>query len=132
MLFRKIVQILSDSEYHKDWGKLEYDQLIFPALENGKSLLIMSEDEQPLCFCTWAFLSEKAASEYADGYGLCADDFVSDEGEFWMIDFVAPYGNCAAMVRIVREYMKDRYGPGLPVKIFRPLKKHLGTMYTAR
>lgn len=132
MLLPKILQILSDSEYHKDWKELEYDQLIFPAIENNKSLLIMSDDEEPLCFCTWAFLSEESAEDYAKGYGLTAEDFISDEGEFWMIDFVAPYGGCAEMVRIVREYMKDRYGPGLPVKIFRPLKKHLGTMYTAR
>jgi hypothetical protein len=89
---------------------LEYDQLIYPAMENGKALLILDEDNQPLGFCTWAFLSEKSARDYANGYGLTAEDFESDEGEFWIIDFVAPYDNCRAIVRIVREFMKDRYG----------------------
>ena len=132
MLVRKVKEILSDSFYHAHWGELEYQQLIYPAMENGKALMVLDQDNQPLGFCTWAFLSEQSARDYANGYGLTAEDFESDEGEFWIIDFVAPYDNCRAIVLIVREFMKDRYGPGVPVKIFRPLKKHLGTMYTAR
>jgi len=126
-----VKELLSQSDYHKDWDDAAYHQLVIPAIQNDHALLI-TDRGTPVCFCTWAFLSPEKASQYVTGTGYVEpEDFEGEVGEFWMIDFAAPYGNCRNMVRFVREYMKLRYGEKLPVKIFRPAKNHVGTMYTA-
>lgn len=126
-----VKELLSQSDYHRHWDEAAYDQLIYPAIENDHALML-TDRGTPMCFCTWAFLSPEKVSHYVLGTGYVEpEDFEGEDGELWMIDFAAPHGNCRNMVRFVREYMKLRYGSKRPVKIFRPTKKHVGTMYTA-
>jgi len=133
VLMPDVLELLRASEYHRDWGWEEYSHLIIPAIENDRFLLII-QDDKPQAFCTWTFLTPEQEGWYLGYHGLDRDAFTTDHGSgtFWAIDFTAPYDNCSEMVNAVREHWKDRYGPGLPVKIFRPAKNRVGMIYTAR
>lgn len=130
-LITDIRQVLLDSDYHKDWDEYDYQALIYSAFHYEHALLVLSSEGDPIGLCTWAFLDKDRAEQYASTGVVYHTDFEGEDGEGWVIDFAAPYGHCRQVVRILRNYFKDRYGPRVAGKIYRPWKNHLGTMYTA-
>ena len=92
----------------------ELDRCVLDAFRNKKALVWASPYGHMMGFMTWAALPpDKAKMFMTDGICPSGDDYLSEEGEMWVVDFVAPYGSVGQMVRDARAYFGQRYGDGV-------------------
>ena len=122
-------QIMSFSEYHKTWSEQNIETYILSPLKHNKLLVQYDALDNPIAFCTYAFLSPEAEKRYmADSGSLTEMDFASNDGTLWCVDFAAPFGGCRQVIRQMRIFFEETYGEGTKARIFRTRKNRYGWM----
>ena len=106
-LLGEIVWLLGRSEAHKHVFLTELDWMVMPPIPL-RQFRIWRQNNQPVAYASWAFLSDEASQRFIDGVSagrvgrLAPDEWKSGEN-LWLIDFIAPFGGGDAMIDELRE-----------------------------
>ncbi|VEJ45084.1 toxin-activating lysine-acyltransferase [Bartonella vinsonii] len=91
--------LMLQSPLHRRWRIWDIEFNIGSALRTGQYRLYKNERGEFCAFVTWAFLDEKNHQSMLEkGELLSNADWQSGE-YMWFIDYVAPHGNTAVIVR---------------------------------
>ena len=120
VLRREVFKIAYDAGSYRDYSLATLDDCIFQACIHDKGLMWFSVENGLSGIMTWAMLSPDNVQGFLNGDVLRGDDFENDEGELWVIDFLAPYGDVPQMMRQAQVYFANRYGSGTVVQWKRP------------
>ena len=128
-LLKDTFELMAHSDYHKNWSEKSIEHYILGPLEHNKLIIQYDALDNPIAFCTYAFLSPEVEQKYmANSGSLTKMDFESEDGTLWCIDFAAPFGNCRGVIRNMRTFFEETYGEGTKARIFRTRKKRYGWM----
>lgn len=96
------VALATASPRHRNWTVADIERLFWPPIIAGQCLVAI-EDDKPVGFMSWAFLSEDVATGFANRTRILqADEWASGE-QLWIIDLIAPFGHCKEFVRFAIE-----------------------------
>jgi cytolysin-activating lysine-acyltransferase len=115
-LLGEIVWLLGRSDAHKHIFLTELDWMVMPPIPL-RQFRIWRQNNQPVAYASWAFLSDEASQRFIDGAAaghvgrLAPGEWKSGE-QLWLIDFIAPFGGGDAMITELRE----KVFPGQKVK----------------
>jgi|TARA_R100000388_G_C7189288_1_gene132707 hemolysin-activating ACP:hemolysin acyltransferase len=128
-LLENTLFLMAQSDTHRFHTDRDIERVIAAPIEHGKLLLAYDDQANPIGFSTHAFLSPEAEHGYLTRTRLLQPmDFAGEDGTLWCIDFAAPFGNCIHIMRVMRNWCNDRYGPGMKAKIYRSLRNHRGCL----
>ena len=128
-LLENTLFLMAQSDTHRFHTDRDIERVIAAPIEHGKLLLAYDDQANPIGFSTHAFLSPEAEQGYLTRTRkLQPMDFAGEDGTLWCIDFAAPFGNCIHIMRVMRNWCNDRYGPGMKAKIYRSLRNHRGCL----
>ena len=120
---------MAQSDTHRFYTDHDIERVIAAPMEHGKLLLAYDDQANPIGFSTHAFLSPEAEHGYLTRTRLLQPmDFAGEDGTLWYIDFAAPFGNCIHIMRAMRNWHNERYGPGMKARIYRSLRNHRGCL----
>jgi hemolysin-activating ACP:hemolysin acyltransferase len=120
---------MSLSEYHRTYSDDGIQRLILAPLQHNKLLVQYDDKNDPIAFCTYAFLSPEAESGYMNKTRKIQPmDFEGEDGTLWCIDFAAPFGGCRQTIRNMRTFFEETYGEGTKARIFRQKQNRFGWM----
>ena len=104
---KKVLDILSLTDNFNNMRlKAVYD-LIIPPLELGQ-YIIYEDKEVPLCWASWALLSDETSKLYAERkYSLKAEDWDSGDN-LWLVNIVCPYGGGSTALRRLDAVRRER------------------------
>jgi cytolysin-activating lysine-acyltransferase len=106
-LLGEIVWLLGRSDAHKHIFLTELDWMVMPPIPL-RQFRIWRQNNQPVAYASWAFLSDEASQRFTDGAAagrvgrLAPGEWKSGE-QLWLIDFIAPFGGGDAMIKELRE-----------------------------
>lgn len=101
----------------------DIDKFFGAALRHGKMLIFLSQEFDLTGVMTWAMLTPDRRDEYLLGSKIGGEDFVNDEGELWVMDFLAPYGNVCRYMKTAQRFFALKYGEGTICNWMRPYRK---------
>lgn len=128
-LLQDTFELMSISDYHRNYSDNDFRRLILAPLQHNKLLVHYNRLDEPIAFCTYAFLSPEAESGYMSRTRkLQPMDFEGEDGTLWCIDFAAPYGKCREIIRDMRTFFEETYGEGTKARIFRQKQNRFGWM----
>ena len=110
--FRDVIDLMLQSELHRDFYIKDLERLVFPAMKNGRMVLFYNDIGVPEGLYSHTFLTEEAQEGYLDGTRkLQPGDWATPAGKgtLWVIDFIAPFGNAAKLARRVQEDLTEKY-----------------------
>ncbi len=112
----EVVWLMAHSSLHRGWPVDSIMQWIIPALLH-KQYRLYHKRGRPVAYVAWASLSKEVEEAYVlNPRSLQPKDWVSGERR-WVIDWIAPFGDSAAVIRDLREGMfRDEVGRALRVK----------------
>lgn len=106
---------------YRDCSLAELDRCITEAASHGKCL--WWGDEHAIdAVMTWAMLPDERVNAYLQGDRVVGSDFACDEGQLWVMDFIAPYGGVARMMKQAQRYFSRTYGDGVVCNWKRPFR----------
>jgi len=109
----KVFFIMSLCSRFKDMRLSDIQRLIIPPLKL-EQYKIYSDREVPICFISWALLSDKISEDYKQNkYNLQANDWNSGNN-FWIINMLCPHGGASKAIRRLDQL---RITIGLPKKV---------------
>ena len=121
--------LMAQSDTHRFYNDRDIERLILAPRDHGKLLVAYDDVANPIGFSTHAFLSPEAEEGYLTrSRRLQPIDFEGEDGNLWYIDFAAPFGNCIHIIRVMRNWHDERYGPGMKARIYRGLRNHIGSI----
>ena len=115
-LLGEIVWLLGRSDAHKHVFLTELDWMVMPPIPL-RQFRIWRQNNQPVAYASWAFLSDEASQRFIDGVSagrvgrLAPGEWKSGEN-LWLIDFVAPFGGGDGMI----EELREKVFPGQKVR----------------
>ncbi len=93
----EIAWLLRRSSGYEDADLESVDALFFTPLRLDQ-LRVFRRSGQPIGLAVWALLNTEAEARYFETGMLAPDDWRSGQ-QFWFTDFVAPFGDVAALTR---------------------------------
>ena len=121
--------LMAQSDTHRFYNDRDIERLILAPRNYGKLLVAYDDVANPIGFSTHAFLSPEAEEGYLTrSRKLQPMDFEGEDGTLWCIDFAAPFGDCIHVMRVMRNWCNERYGPGMKARIYRSLRNHIGCL----
>ena len=95
------LELLAQSPYHRQFPLGDYFRAeILPALWAGQLRFYLTEQDVPMTFVTWAWVSKEVEAElHETGRALNRDEWCCGDRMF-LNDWVSPYGG-------VRHYVRD-------------------------
>ncbi|WP_392566601.1 toxin-activating lysine-acyltransferase [Utexia brackfieldae] len=97
------------SENHKYTPLYALPTLILPAIKR-QQFLILIKDNKPVCYMSWANLSEVVERKYlqqASALSLTEADWYSGK-RMWAIDWISPFGETGKLAKLVlKEILAD-------------------------
>ena len=103
----KVFEIMSMVPRFANMGLRHIRRLIIPPLTLGQYEIY----EEPVCFASWALLSDRISEGYKTGtYNLQSDDWNTGEN-LWLINILCPEGGGSASLRRLDRMRKEM---GLP------------------
>ncbi len=125
--------LFNQSEDHRLYTLAEFNHYcLFPLIHEKARLFY--QDEKPIGFVTWAWLTEEEISEFLSEMWM-PDETVwkrpdGSDGKYhlWGIDFIAPFGNALTVMRGMIKHSKYLYGNNVPVhwrRFKQPDKVHM-------
>lgn len=97
------VAIATASKRHRDMKISDIERCFWPPIVAGQCLVAIDND-MPVGFMSWAFLSEEVATGFANRTrDLKADEWGSGD-QLWIIDLIAPFGHCKPFVQFARDH----------------------------
>ena len=104
---KKVLDILSLTNNLNDIRLKAIYNIIIPPLELGQ-YIIYQDKEVPLCWASWALLSNEISKLYAERkYNLKAKDWNSGNN-LWLINIVCPYGGGSIALRRLDKLRKEK------------------------
>ena len=93
-----ILDLMNLSEIHRRFTVADIHRLVYPPIINDQYKLY-HEDDKPVAYASWAYLSEEVRVKYLSRLGTFRADEWRSGTELWFIDFIAPFGYPAKYVR---------------------------------
>ncbi|UTO27739.1 toxin-activating lysine-acyltransferase [Bartonella harrusi] len=100
-----MVVLMLQSPLHRRWKIWDIEFNIGPALRTGQYRLYKNERGEFCAFITWAFLDEKNHQSMLEKGELLPHANWQGGEYVWFIDYVAPHGNTAAIVRDMQRHV---------------------------
>lgn len=94
----------------REWTLADFSALVITPISMGHCFFATNEKDEVVALMTWAFLDEDGVTRLLNGEPLLACDWEAGQA-FWIIDFIAPFGNVRSILRGLRE----RAPRGMPV-----------------
>lgn len=108
------LDLMLASNEHRGWhlGNLG-TYLLLPVKHNR--IRVYLDDNVPVGLITWCWMYPEDAEQFLQGnYHPTENDFKYDdiEGkELWGLEFIAPYGHARKINRLIRNEIREMYGP---------------------
>ena len=90
--YQDALELMSRSDYHKDWGKEEITRCIEDPLGIRQYKIIRDDDMIPLVLATWGFPSDKQVDNYVESGNFPIKGYKGDGKDVWIVDFIAEKG----------------------------------------
>ena len=122
------INLMSLSNWHKKYNPIDISRYICTPIINGRAISYFDDEEGTLQgFLTWAFLDEESEKSYLDkSKPLEWEDWKREEGNIWIIDFIAPYGNVRQIAKEAKKWFEDAFGDTHNVAYFKRENKRIG------
>lgn len=104
-----VYDLMQMSDWHCDYSVTDMERLIFPAIDNER-LVICYYDDVAVGLFTYTFLTPEAEKGYLTGERkLQVEDWETseEEGQLYVIDFIAPYNNAFDIAKKCRGYLNS-------------------------
>lgn len=99
------VWLWMNSQNHHELPLHTLSAALLPAIKTRQFILV-SENDQPIFFMSWANLSDEAEARYLDTHQLLMKPEDWDSGErMWIIDWVAPFGH----TRKIKQFLAQHF-----------------------
>jgi hemolysin-activating ACP:hemolysin acyltransferase len=124
--------LCTHSEWHRKYTVDDFKRyFLYPILHD--KIILFHEENKPIGLVTWCFLPSDLGEEFLNGdYVLDEEDYLAEEGEeLWAVEFIAPFGHTAKVMRGIRHSSDARYGPKMKIhwkRLGRSEIKHKGVM----
>ena len=104
---KKVLDILSLTDNLNNIRLKAIYNLVLPPLELGQ-YIIYEDKEVPLCWASWALLSDKTSKLYAERkYNLKPDDWNSGNN-LWLVNIICPYGGGDIALKRLDKLRKEK------------------------
>ena len=125
-MMRDVLELMLQSEMHRDWSIHDLERLVLPAMEEDKLLVMYGkgqtateadDDARPTGLFSYAFLTREQEAGYRDGSKKLVPEIWSNgpkDGSLYVIDFIAPYNNALRVGRFVQKVLTARYIESYP------------------
>jgi hemolysin-activating ACP:hemolysin acyltransferase len=122
------INLMTISNWHKSYKPNDVSRYICTPIMNDRAMWYFDDEEGTLQgFLTWAFLDKDAEEAYLNkSRPLEWEDWNRLEGNLWIIDMIAPYGNVLEMVRQSKKWFEDTFGETHSVAYFKRNSKRIG------
>lgn len=111
----EIVKLMSCSRVYRGYTIEHLEKLVLPPLVTNRCRLYFDQtDGELIGFISWTFLKPDTEVKYIARKGLIDwDDWNTGdaEGNLWVMDFIAPFGEAKEMCRHTYQDLADRW-PG--------------------
>jgi cytolysin-activating lysine-acyltransferase len=107
-VFESVFSLMLESKVHRGWSVADIDNWILPAINLTQYRLIL-DDGKAVGYASWAYLRNEVASKFIKSNTPFPIEEWNCGKELWSIDFIAPYGHTAQLVRLMHEL----HGPGI-------------------
>lgn len=124
--------LFNKSDDHRYYTLVEFNHYcLFPLIHNKAHLFY--ENDKPVGFVTWAWLTEEEASEFLSEMWMPSEevwkrpDVIDDRYQLWGIDFIAPYGHSTKVMRGMMKHSQSVLGKRIPAhwrRFKQPYKVH--------
>ena len=111
--------LFNKSEYHRQYTLVQFNNYcLFPILH--KKARLFYENDKPIGFVSWAWLSEEEATEFLSEMWIPGEevwkrpDIVDDQHQLWGIDFIAPFGHTTKVMRSMMKHSQTVLGQRVP------------------
>jgi cytolysin-activating lysine-acyltransferase len=116
----EVVWLLGRSDAHKHLFLTDLDWLVLPPVQL-RQFRIWQNDNKPVAFASWAYLTEEAGERFANGarigrMGQNAPGTRKSGEQLWLIGFVAAVGRADGMIQELREKLFE----GRKIKTLQP------------
>lgn len=116
-----ITLLMMGSKGHRHMFIADLEWAVMPALMS-KQMRIFRNEQRPLAYISWAFLSEEAEKRLLSGQGRIAPRDWKSGDRAWIIDSITAGKNSLPLLRTLQEEVfKDQ-----PVHLFQPKKDRNG------
>jgi cytolysin-activating lysine-acyltransferase len=127
--FGDVMWLLAATKEYQHW-KFSRLQYIFMPPVNLQQFFLFYEDGLPICFCSYAFVSDDVLAELQTGErSIAPAEWRCGENIFFP-DFVAPFGGTKNFMRTIMKRFQDDVGPGVKGHWFRPSNMRTGHAIT--
>jgi len=111
--------LFNKSDDHRLYTLAEFNSYcLFPILH--KKARLFYENDKPIGFVSWAWLSEEEATEFLSEMWIPGEevwkrpDIVDDQHQLWGIDFIAPFGHTTKVMRSMMKHSQTVLGQRVP------------------
>lgn len=112
-----LFDLVNASAKYRATSVAEIYETIVAAHHHGKMLVWTNPNGEWVGFMTYAWLPESRVTAFLTSeYKVRGDDFANEQGQLWVMDFIAPFGNVLHMMRQAQDIFAERYGDGTEVR----------------
>ena len=128
-VFSEVVYLASFFDYYNNWRMVALKRFFLQPIKRNQYFLIR-EDDKPVAFFSYAFVSDKAVDELKKGERSIGANEWNTGPNLFIPDIVSPFGLKASWVKYVRDELGRRYGDKIKAQWLRSLKGRSGYAYT--
>lgn len=113
----KISWLWMNSRLHAPWSTQAMMRNVIPPISHGQCRILV-ENEFPVAYASWAYLSEEAERRYIlQPSQIRLEDWTSGN-RLWFIDYVSPFSlrHSFHLNRLLRQDFSDRYARAFRVQ----------------
>lgn len=116
-----LFDLVNASPKYRELSVAEIYNCIIAAHHHNKMFVWTNPDGAWLGFMTYALLPPERAKLFLLGeYKVQNDDFAVNNGELWVMDFIAPFGKVPTMMMEAQHRFAELYGEGTLIQWKRP------------
>lgn len=120
-IFGSVSWLMLQSPAHRYMFISDYEWLVMPALQ-ARQFKIVRQDNVPIAYVSWAFISEDAENRIKGGAPKLAPHEWSNGDRLWVIDVIAPFGGG---LQVLQKLQETDFA-GKDVNLLRPRKDGKG------
>tara|TARA_R110002153_G_scaffold272486_1_gene441228 strand:+ start:4130 stop:4564 length:435 start_codon:yes stop_codon:yes gene_type:complete len=122
------INLMTLSNWHKSYKPIDVSRYICTPIMADRARWYFDDEEGTLQgFLTWTFLTEEAEIAFLNKTRpLEWDDWRQNEGNLWIIDLIAPYGNVLEMARDSKKWFEDQFGASHNVAYYKRTNQRIG------
>lgn len=111
-----LFDLVNASAKYRDLSVAEIYASIIAADRHNK-MFVWTDNGRMVGFMTFAFIPDDKVDAFLQGeYRVQNDDFSINNGELWVMDFIAPFGGVLSMMRQAQARFAELYGDGTEVR----------------